>query len=195
MCVKMCMDTHRTPLSDFTEEPAVRLCSRGRGVGRVAAMTPKEHGRLHRSAIVSAGKWVAVKAAEELVWAALPSQLMLQGRVQPQLEMEIFSQVILRSVCCMALEFSFSHVQSHQTHACCRQKGHLGPSPGSKVQVMKPTACSAWAEAGLTALYWWASFLVGRFREKRRLKLENLTVLVSSPTTTLEVVWLERRVQ
>lgn len=44
-----------------------------------------------------------------------------------------------------------------------------GPSPGPKLQVMKPPACSAWAEAGLTALYWWASFLMGRYSEKRQL--------------------------
>lgn len=180
MCsLKMCMDTHRMPLSDFTEEPAVRLCSQG-------AMTPKEHGRLHKSVIVS---WEVGgrEAGRGVVWAALPSQLMLQGRIQPQLDMEIYSQVILQCL-----------LHSPRVLPCAKPPNTCllqaeGPS-GPISWVMKPTTCSAWTEAGLTALYWWASFLVGRFREKRQLKLENLTVLVSSPTTTLEVVWLEWRV-
>lgn len=50
------------------------------------------------------------------VLAVLPSQLMLRHRIQPQLEMEIFSQVILLRVCSMTLEFS--HVQTHHNMPC-----------------------------------------------------------------------------
>lgn len=89
-------------------------------------MAPDGRCRLHRPVIVSTGRWVAVKQAEDfgqsteapqarrgVVWAGLPSQLILKDRIQPQLEMEIFSQVILLSVCSMTLESSLREPTKH----------------------------------------------------------------------------------
>lgn len=92
---------------------------------------------MHRPVIVGTGGWVPVKQAEYfggedsppqarrgVVWAVLPTQLMLKDRIQPRAEMEILSQVILFSVCSMTLEFS--HVQTHQTHALLQAEGPSG---------------------------------------------------------------------
>lgn len=106
----------------------------------------------------------------------------------------MFSQVILRSVCCTALEFS--HVQSHQTSACRRQKGHLGPiswatGAGHEAHCLLFLG-RGWAHCSLRV----GKFPRGEVQRKEAAQLENLTVLFSTPTTTLSgVVWLEWSVQ
>lgn len=134
------------------------------------------------------------EAGRGAVWAALPSQLMPQGRIQPQLEVEMFRLVVLRSVCCTALEFS--QVQSHQTRACCRQKGHLGPISWAKGAGHEAPCLlclgGGWAHCSLLV----GKFPRGEVQRKEAAQLESLAVLVSTPTTTLSgVVWLEWRVQ
>lgn len=131
-------------------------------------MTPKEHGRLHRFAtVVSAGRWVAVKAAEK--WFGQLFQASSCFKVKFSLNW--------RWKCLARSSYAVSAARPWSSPMCkvtkrvpaAGRRAIWGPSPGPQVQVMKPTACSSWAEAGLTALYGWASFLVGRFSEKRQL--------------------------
>lgn len=76
-------------------------------------MTLSESCEPHQSVIVSADRWVLSsgglsppQARRGVVLAVLPSHLMLKHGIQPQLEMEIFSQVTLLCVCNTTLEFA-----------------------------------------------------------------------------------------
>lgn len=135
--------------------------------------------------VLSSGRLSPPQARRGVSLAVLPGQLMLRRRVRLQLEMEISSQVILRSVCSMALEFS--HAQTHQRTPCCRQRGHLDPISlykGADHEAHR-LLCLGWAWASLLSTGGEISSCKGSERTEAALISENFTALVSGPTTTL----------
>lgn len=133
--------------SDFPVRPAGSLCS------------PGDHGScsLHRSVIVGAGRWVAGKCSG---WEDL---------VLPGLEEEWFWQFFQASSCFkigFSLKWrwkylarsSYSVFAARHWNSPCADPPNTWlaagrraiwiPSPCTKVQVMKPAACSAWAGSG-----------------------------------------------
>lgn len=75
---------------------------------------------------------------------------MLKDRIQPQLEMEIFSRVVLLSVCSMTLESSLCKPTKHVP--CGSQTGHLDPIALHKGAATSPAAYSTWLRRGLPVI-------------------------------------------
>ena len=146
-------------------------------------MTCHESCRLHRSVIVRAGgweDWVSSQAGREVVWAVLSSQLTLQDRTQPPVEMETLSQVIPLTVCSTTL--GFSHVQTHQTHALWQAEG---PS-GSHLLVQRCRSASL-----PPALLGLGLGLTGKVQKGEAASMGNLAAVVSGQTTTVSgTTWL-----